>query len=596
MAWLMFSNVNQKGQTLIESIIALALFSIVAVALISLMLGGASGSLEAGEYTHADAFAQEGIEAVRSIRDRAFNELRYASSGLSSAQNNWTFLGEGTSDSDAPFSRSITIAPVCRSALGDVAACPGTSTDVHSLYVTSAVSWKSSGGPDLVRSRSSYMTNWDSIAWLQTDWSGGSGQALWLDATRYDSDDGFVDRSAQGSLSLAALPPSGSWSLVSSPVDDYRLNGLSAVSSSDVWAVGESGNILHYNGTTWSQFTDVGSTEFYSVSMVSSSDGWAVGSSGKIYHYNGATWSQFTDVGSQNLNSVSMLSASYGWAVGGNGEIYLYNGTSWTSVASPVTQQLNAVQTLSTTDAWIGGDSGKFLHYNGSAWSEVTDLGGNNVETLSMISSSSGWAGGQNGEIYRYDGSAWSIFTDTGNEVWRAIVHVSSSDAWILGTGGALRRWNGSAWNTVVSPTQEQLRGIDMVSAQEGWGVGDEGTIIRFVGGPSGYVQDGSLLSSAFSTSDASPVGIIEWDGTIPACAPSCTVRLQLRTAQDAGGVPGVYTGWYGADGAGSYFTDGPSARVPIELNGNQWVQYRVELHGDGTQTPVLREVRVYYK
>ncbi len=596
MVWLIVNNASRRGQTLIESIIALALFSLISASLVSLLLGGTSSSLEGTEHVHADALAQEGIEAARSIRDRAWNELRYTSSGVSTSSDQWVFDGEGTSTVFAPYTRQITVSPVCRSAGGDIVACPGASTDLDTLYVSSNISWRSSGGADLIRSRSSYFTNWDSQLWTQTDWSGGSGQVIWTDSAKYDSDNGAINRSSTGHIELAPLASAGTWSLVLSPLDDERLNGLSAVSATDIWAVGESGKIIHYDGVSWIEIADVGSVDLLSIAMVSATDGWAVGSSGKIYHYNGTTWSQFTDVGSQNLNSISMLSSTYGWIVGGNGEIYHYNGASWSSVTSPVTQQLNAVQVLSSTDAWIGGDSGKFLHYNGTSWSEIADLGGNNVESISLLSTSSGWGGGQNGEIYRYDGTSWTIFVDTGNQVWHADASLSLADGWMLGTGGEIRRWNGSVWNVFATPTQNDLRDVTMLTAQNGWAVGVEGTIVHYVAGPSGYMGDGSLMSSAFFLGDVSPVQALSWDQTVPSCTPACYVRLQLRTAPDAGGAPGVYTPWYGASGEGTYFTNASGSITPVELNGKSWVQYRAELHGDGLQTPLLQEVRLNYK
>lgn len=597
MAWLMCSSHKQQGQTLMESIIALAIFSLIAAALASLLLGGSSGSLEGSERTHADALAQEGLEAVRSIRDRGWNELAYSASGVSAVGGEWVLDGEGTSDSEPPFTRQILKTAVCRSAGGDITICPGAATDPDTFYITSRVTWQSSGGASLTHSRSSYITNWDSKLWTQTDWAGGAGQAIWSDATRYDSDDGGIDRSTAGQVLLTSSLTTGTWSSVSSPVvGDVRLNGVSAVSATDIWAVGESGKFLHYNGTAWSEFFDAGSTEFFAIAMVSSTDGWAVGESGKIYHYNGTTWSQFSDVGSQSLYAISILSGSYGWIVGGNGGIYRYNGTSWSAFTSPITQHLNVVQALTTSDAWIGADSGIFLHYDGTSWSQTTDLGGNNIESLSMVSASSGWAGGQNGEIYRYNGTSWSIFTDTGNEVWSALSLISATSGWILGTGGAVRRWNGSSWSNVASPTTEGLDDVIFLPDQSGWAVGDEGAILRYTPGPPGYTSDASFISSAFSMTDASPLQTIAWDQIVPSCTPSCYIRFQLRSAPDVGGAPGVYTDWYGASGTGTYFTDAAGTLPPAVLNGNQWMQYRVEIHGDGAQTPVLQEVRVNYK
>ena len=73
------------------------------------------------------------------------------------------------------------------------------------------------------------------------------------------------------------------------------------VSPSDVWAVGVSGTILHYDGTSWNVYgspvTYAGSpVNLYSVFMVSSDEGWAVGitgTSGVIARYASGSWAAY---------------------------------------------------------------------------------------------------------------------------------------------------------------------------------------------------------------------------------------------------------------------------------------------------------------
>jgi hypothetical protein len=87
-----------------------------------------------------------------------------------------------------------------------------------------------------------------------------------------------------------------------------RLSGISAASSSDVWAVGSYGStsrhggmqpmILHWNGRAWSQTAVPGTgaqTELAGVAAVSHTDAWAVGSHAQsqttlILHWNGRRW------------------------------------------------------------------------------------------------------------------------------------------------------------------------------------------------------------------------------------------------------------------------------------------------------------------
>jgi hypothetical protein len=71
---------------------------------------------------------------------------------------------------------------------------------------------------------------------------------------------------------------------------------------------------------------------------------------------------------------------------------------------------------------------------------------------------------------------------------------------------------------------------------------------------------------------------------------------MQVSTAPDASGSPGTWSSWYGATGAGTYFTNHYGTMIPNDLNWNRWVRYRAQLTGDGVNTPVLSEVRINYK
>ncbi|PIR93808.1 hypothetical protein COT97_04610 [Candidatus Falkowbacteria bacterium CG10_big_fil_rev_8_21_14_0_10_39_11] len=105
----------------------------------------------------------------------------------------------------------------------------------------------------------------------------------------------------------------------------------------------------------------------------------------------------------------------------------------------------------------------------------------------------------------------------------------------------------------------------------------------------------GYLISSAYDMGGGMSVQVIEWDENVASCDPNCDIKVQLRSAPDNVGSPGTWTDWFGATGSGTYFTDPNGSLVPIDLNGNQWVQYRVELSSDAGDTPLLEEIRVNY-
>ncbi|MFH1089111.1 MAG: prepilin-type N-terminal cleavage/methylation domain-containing protein [Candidatus Uhrbacteria bacterium] len=377
-----------------------------------------------------------------------------------------------------------------------------------------------------------------------------------------------------------------------------HLNAVDMVSSGDGWIVGNGGVILRYNGTNWSVVTSPVGDDLFDITMISASDGWIVGAGGKILHYDGSNWSEFFDTGNEQWNAVDMLSAGDGWAVGNGGEIAHWDGSIWDdSVVSPTGHALNDVVVVDSAHIWAGGadNFSEIIFYTDGVWVTHTDLPGNEaVQSLFFSLVTDGWAISDSGQFMRFDGTSWNDWQDTGVDAWRDGICVSTNDCWAVGDNGLIARWNGAAtWDPAVpSPTPRQLNGIDMVSASDGWAVGNNGTIIHYSRGDA-FLKSGSFVSSAFNMNNVSPVQIVEWDEIKPA---NTDIQLQIRTAPDSGGVPGAWTDWYGSSGAGTYFTSARGALVPLFLNGNQWVQYRVELSGDGTSTPTLQGVRINYK
>ena len=105
------------------------------------------------------------------------------------------------------------------------------------------------------------------------------------------------------------------WILVNPPNPNNDLSAIWGTSSSDVFAVGGLGTILHYNGKTWSNMSSGGTNWFYAVWGSSSSDVFVVGTDGTILHYNGQEWSNMTSGSSDLLCGVLGSSSSDVFAV-----------------------------------------------------------------------------------------------------------------------------------------------------------------------------------------------------------------------------------------------------------------------------------------
>ena len=98
-----------------------ALFGLFATALIGLLINSYGSNFQAAERDRATLYAQEGLEAVWSIRRQAWNLLTNGDHGLDSARGYWQFAGNSDLLEDK-YTRVITITDVCRSG-GDIVDC-----------------------------------------------------------------------------------------------------------------------------------------------------------------------------------------------------------------------------------------------------------------------------------------------------------------------------------------------------------------------------------------------------------------------------------------------------------------------------------------
>lgn len=276
------------------------------------------------------------------------------------------------------------------------------------------------------------------------------------------------------------------------------LRGVSAVSATDVWAVGDTASYpdatmsAHWNGRSWQQVsiptTSGGNGELDGVDAVSANSVWAVGSgnladapaaTGLTEHWNGHTWKIIPSASpgeGSGLSSVSVDTGSYMWAVGSYNEggyvevpfIEHWAGGKWTQVTAPVpsgpssvlqSARLFSVSADSDSDAWAVGyycvtssSSGCYTlteHWNGADWSIVPSP---NV-------------------------------TGTVTNILQAVTAISPTDAWAVGysdDGGLVEHWDGTSWSIVSSPRTrhsrgdkfQQLYGVSAVSANDIWAVG----------------------------------------------------------------------------------------------------------------------------
>ena len=210
--------------------------------------------------------------------------------------------------------------------------------------------------------------------------------------------------------------------------------GISAISTTDIWAVGGlygvGGLAENWNGKAWQRVQAPRYQQLGAVAAVAPADVWAVGARGDgctslpvIEHWNGQQWANVATrttpgPGLGNLYSVSAASPSDIWAVG----TFTPHGTLCGGPIPP--KRLQRTRPL-------------ISHWNGHQWlvSEASPQGmGSSFESVAALSPTNVWAAGNesvpdNGSrtlIEHWNGRTWSIVPGTVDAGWLLSVAAES--------------------------------------------------------------------------------------------------------------------------------------------------------------------------
>jgi hypothetical protein len=134
---------------------------------------------------------------------------------------------------------------------------------------------------------------------------------------------------------------------------------------------------------------------------------YAVGEFGTVLHYDGASWNKMNGIPTvQQLNAV-WGSGNDVFVVGDCGTVLHWDGNAWSVIESGTTHHLFGVWGFGPNDVYAVGDYGTVLHYDGSAWHALT-TGGNLLREV-WGAGHRVWFGGESGTILRLDLAGYNV-------------------------------------------------------------------------------------------------------------------------------------------------------------------------------------------
>ncbi|MBF0450343.1 MAG: cadherin domain-containing protein [Candidatus Magnetomorum sp.] len=270
--------------------------------------------------------------------------------------------------------------------------------------------------------------------------------------------------------------PQRDWDILDSIVTYSDLEDIWGRSANDIYAVGNSGAIFHYNGISWSKVVTTYDDDFNAiwgdVGMV-----YVVGNNGVVLQYNGYSWSKMFTGTTEHLYGVWGNGRSV-FAVGTYGTILKYNGVSWTEMSSSTTTTLLDVWG-NENKMYAAGNGGLVLQYNGYDWQPMTKITAYSLRGVWGSSENDVFVVGDGGTILHYDGTEWVEMERGKFSSLKGIWGLSGNKVFAAGLQGTIVSYNGTEWSETESGVVFPLMGLWGASITDIYVVGENGTILK---------------------------------------------------------------------------------------------------------------------
>jgi PKD repeat protein len=253
------------------------------------------------------------------------------------------------------------------------------------------------------------------------------------------------------------------WSNATPAISTKTLYAVWGTSPSDVYAVGDTGTILHFNGTDWSAEASNTTGQLLSIWGASPTNIYVVGNEETGQNRAtllrkkavGANWEfeEAVDYITQapfdyNLTTVWGLSASKVYISDVYGDPYVFDGTGWIKI-DPVPP----VGSASITGIWAANSTNLFVT---DSWST---------------------------DVSRYNGTDWAYLEAcpdiNPDDHLNEIVGFSVNDIYVAGSNGCISHFNGTDWQAVSSNTSKMLNSIYGNISANIIAVGAQGAIVH---------------------------------------------------------------------------------------------------------------------
>lgn len=248
----------------------------------------------------------------------------------------------------------------------------------------------------------------------------------------------------------------------------------------NVFAVGENGTVLCYDGHAWAPMRTPTRFHLHAVWGTSPRNVYAVGQQGLVLHYDGNRWSEVHRLA---VDVTAMAIIGFGpheiFVVGDEGLVLTFDGAQWRRVPVATKKALYALWGLDARHLLAVGDFGSVLRFNGERFDEFNagtenflyGVWGDALDNVHVV--------GQSGGAYRFDGRRWQQQPTRQRCDILAVAGRRGHPTLAVGTLGTALFHQGDRWLAEPTDCQSSLRALWMADDGTAFAVGDNGTIFR---------------------------------------------------------------------------------------------------------------------
>jgi hypothetical protein len=171
-----------------------------------------------------------------------------------------------------------------------------------------------------------------------------------------------------------------------------------------MWAVGQGGQYVHYDGKNYDVGTSASVSDLHALWLHSPDDVWAAGQAGVVQRWSrDSGWAKIASTPATTLNGIWGRDEKDVWAVASTNAIFHFDGSVWKSVSGPAgtAQTLNALTGTAAGELWAVGVAGTIVHYDGESWEREATRIGSDLLGVTVGTDGELWAVGKKQFVFR---------------------------------------------------------------------------------------------------------------------------------------------------------------------------------------------------